>query len=92
MTAFYERKNWSGFATPEHVSLQAPFTYRQWLEENGFQIIKDGTTLLSGNPLIKKFRLLKLVNNMILVFFNGCINWPLGEAYVCISKKVKNKY
>ncbi len=92
LTAFYERKNWSGFATPEHVSLQAPFTYRQWLEENGFQIIKDGTTLLSGNPLIKKFRLLKLVNNMILVFFNGCINWPLGEAYVCISKKVKNNY
>lgn len=90
ISGYYFPENWIAFKTPEHVSLKPPYVYRKWLKSNGFQIIKDGTTFLSSNPLVKKIFFLKVMNDLILLIFKGCIPWPLGDAYVCIAKKVED--
>lgn len=87
ISAFYDKDKWVGFHET-HVSLKAPFEYRYLLKKSGFKIIQDGTTFISSLSLIRRNKILKFINKIILLFFGGCINWPFGEAYICVAKKI----
>ena len=86
ISAFYDKDKWAGFH-PSHVSLKAPFEYRFLLKMSGFEIIEDGTTFVSGLSLIRNNKFLNFISKIILLFFGGCINWPFGEAYICLAQK-----
>ena len=90
ISAFYDKDKWIGFHE-SHVSLKAPFEYRFLLKMAGFRIIQDGTTFISGLSVIRKNKILNFISKIILLFFGGRINWPFGEAYICLAQK-KEEY
>jgi len=75
---------WSG-RIEDHISLMLPAEWRDLLTRNGFSILKEGTTGLSGIPIFRKFPLALL--NWGPLFFWGFFPWKFGEAYICIAKK-----
>ena len=87
ISAFYDKDKWIGF-DEYHVSLKAPFEYRDLLTNYGFEIIEDGTTFISGLSVIRNNKILSFLSKIILFIFGGCINWPCGEAYICLAKKI----
>jgi SAM-dependent methyltransferase len=76
---------WQG-RHPDHVSLLSPPRLRGLLGEAGFAIVRDGTTGLSGLPLVGRSPLM-LVNVLIQGAF-GCFGWRWGESYVAAARKV----
>ncbi len=76
---------WCGWH-PEHISLKLPAGWRQILAQNGFAVLKDGTTGLSGIPIFRKLPLAML--NWGPLFCFGFFSWNHGEAYISVSKKL----
>ncbi len=79
------KQNWSGYKDVTHVALNDSTYWRKMLIETGFHISSDGTTGLSGVPVVNKlpFSLLYLVPNFIF----GHYPWKYGEAYVSVSRR-----
>ena len=70
---------------PEHISLQPPHKWRRLLADNGFKILRNGTTGLSGVPVFRKMPL--ALFNWVPLFAFGYFPWDYGEAYTCIARK-----
>ncbi len=77
-------KAWSGWRN-DHISLHSPRWWRERIDENGFEIIRDGTTGMSGFSWFKRFPL--VIFNRGLLFLFGFFPWIYGESYVCIARK-----
>jgi ubiquinone/menaquinone biosynthesis C-methylase UbiE len=81
------KSHWIGFSDPTHVSLHGPAFWRELLENSGFDIVRQGTTGLSGIPLLNKlpFGLI----HWIPCFLWGFFPWKFGEAcvYVAIRRR-----
>jgi SAM-dependent methyltransferase len=75
---------WSSWH-PEHISLKDPDTWRGLLNYNGFLILANGTTGLSGIPIFRKLPLGLLNWGPLFIF--GFFPWRHGEAYMCICQK-----
>ncbi len=78
------KSRWSSLI-PDHVSLKPPHKWRELLIANGFEILSDGTTGLSGIPMFRKLPLSLL--NWGPLFLFGFFPWRHGEAYICLSQK-----
>ncbi len=76
---------WSGLV-PDHISLKPVDSWRAMLNRQGFAILKDGTTGLSGIPMFRKLPLALL--NWGPLFLFGFFPWVQGEAYIAISQKL----
>ena len=61
-------KRWPGWRDESHVSLNPPAFWRKLVSDNGFSILQDGTTGLSGIPFFRKFPLV-LINWVPLYVF-----------------------
>jgi ubiquinone/menaquinone biosynthesis C-methylase UbiE len=79
------KQRWTSYI-PEHISLHPPSEWQGMLAANGFSILREGTTGLSGIPIFRKIPL-SLVNRGFIFLF-GFFPWGHGEAYVCIAKKI----
>lgn len=77
---------WIGFKDPTHIQLQPPSFWRETLVKAGFAIERQGTTGLTGVPVIGRFPFSLL--HWIPTFFFGFYPWERGEAYICIAKKL----
>lgn len=77
------KQNWQGYSDPTHISLNGPPYWRELLSSTGFDIVKDGTTGLSGIPLFNRMPIGLI--HWIPSFFCGYYHWRLGEAYVCAA-------
>ena len=78
-------RKWIGFSDPTHVSLHRPSYWSELLGQFGFEIARDGTTGLSGIPLLNKMPLGLI--HWIPTFFFGYFPWKLGEAYICVATR-----
>jgi ubiquinone/menaquinone biosynthesis C-methylase UbiE len=80
-------RRWSGYSDPTHVSLHGPSFWRDMLNKSGFDIAREGTTGLSGIPLLNTmpFGLIHWIPG----FFWGYFPWRFGEAcvYVAIRRR-----
>lgn len=76
-------KRWAGWRDASHVSLNPPAYWRELIRDNGFVILRDGTTGLSGIPIFRTLPLAPL--NWGPLFLFGFFPWICGEAYVCIA-------
>jgi ubiquinone/menaquinone biosynthesis C-methylase UbiE len=74
-----------GSSISEHVSLKPPYKWRQLLTTSGFEVLREGTTGLSGIPIFQKLPL-ALINWGPLFIF-GFFPWRYGEAYLCIARR-----
>ncbi len=77
------KDEWQGHSDPSHISLEGPLFWSKSIKAAGFEIVRDGTTGLSGIPLLNKMPLALI--HWIPTFFVGYYPWSLGEAYVCIA-------
>lgn len=77
-------RDWHGWRD-DHVSLHAPDFWRMGLEQRGFRILKEGTTGLSGIPLLRTLPIALI--QWIPLFIFGFFAWRRGESYVVISSK-----
>lgn len=76
-------KWWTGWRDTGHINLNPPAYWRELICDNGFVILRDGTTGLSGLPIFRKLPI-ALINWGPLFLF-GFFPWMHGEAYVCIA-------
>ena len=76
-------KRWSGWRDDSHISLNPPAYWRELIRGNGFVILRDGSTGLSGIPVFRKLPMALL--NWGPLFLFGFFPWMSGEAYVCIA-------
>ncbi|MBI4507918.1 MAG: methyltransferase domain-containing protein [Chloroflexi bacterium] len=77
-------RRWVGWSDASHVALRAPPSWRAAVQAHGFSVVKDGTTGLSGIPLLRRWPLALLNWGPLYVF--GFFPWRHGEAYVCIAR------
>lgn len=78
------KKRWASYC-PDHISLHPPRHWLNLLNHHGFSPLRDGTTGLSGIPLLRKMPLGLL--NWGPLFLFGFFPWHHGEAYICIARK-----
>jgi len=76
------KDNWQGYNS-DHVSLHIPDIWRALLEQEGFEILQDGTTGLSGLKIFHTFPLGFV--NWGLLLLCGFFPWKLGESYMAIA-------
>ena len=76
-------EGWAGWRDESHTSLNPPAYWRELIRGNGFVILKDGSTGLSGIPVFRKLPMALI--NWIPLFLFGFFPWEQGEAYVCIA-------
>lgn len=70
----------------DHISLKPPDEWRAMIQ-NSFQLIRDGSTFLSGIPL---FRYLPFsIINWTLLLLLGYLPWLKGESYIAIAERPK---
>lgn len=82
------KKKWMGYSDPTHIQLHGPQFWRESLREAGFDIARDGTTGLSGIPILAKMPIVLL--HWIPTFFAGYYPWNRGEAYIAIGVRDDN--
>lgn len=80
-------QKWTGIRE-DHISLNTPGEWLEMTEGNGFKLIKEGTTTLSGIGLMK-LPPLNILNYGLLFIF-GFFPWKSGEAYIGIYKKTES--
>ena len=78
------KESWQGFKT-DHISLRSPHAWRAAITRAGFAIVEDGTTGLTGFPVLRIFPLSLL--NYIPMAVWGFFPWYSGESYVVIARK-----
>jgi len=76
------KDKWQGY-NRDHVSLHIPDIWRAFLEQDGFEILQDGTTGLSGLKIFRSFPLGFLNWSFLLLL--GFFRWKLGESYMAIA-------
>ena len=76
-------KRWAGWHDESHINLNPPTYWRELIRGNGFIILKDGTTGLSGIPVFQKLPMALI--NWVPLFLFGFFPWMHGEAYVCVA-------
>jgi ubiquinone/menaquinone biosynthesis C-methylase UbiE len=80
-------EKWQGYRY-DHISLKTPQQWQAVIQENGFHILEDGTTGLTG------FRLLRILPfaliNWIPMALFGYFPWYMGESYMAIARKGKS--
>lgn len=79
------KQRWSGYSDPTHISLNGPPFWRDVLSGAGFQVTRDGTTGLSGLPILNRMPIGLI--HWVPSFFFGFYKWQLGEAYVTTAVK-----
>jgi ubiquinone/menaquinone biosynthesis C-methylase UbiE len=77
------RKRWRGYSDPTHISLHGPSFWEEMISGSGFEIVRQGTTGLSGIPWFDRAPLGLI--HWIPIFICGSFPWKLGEAYVSIA-------
>jgi SAM-dependent methyltransferase len=79
-------KKWQGFDDPTHIALNGPSYWKDQLEQSNFLIERQGSTGLSGIPLLNRmpFGLIHWIPG----FFFGFFPWNLGEA--CVYTAVRS--
>jgi len=82
------RHRWMGYNDPTHISLNGPMFWRNLLQQTGFKVVRDGTTGLSGIPLLNRMPF-GLVH-WIPTFIFGYYRWLLGEAYMCTASRLSS--
>lgn len=75
-------RKWVGWRA-DHISLRRPEEWRAAVERAGFRVHREGTTGLSGVPVIRRMPLAFLHWGPLLVW--GFFPWTLGEAYICLA-------
>ena len=75
-------RRWGGLRG-DHISLRRPDEWRVAVERAGFRVRREGTTGLSGVPLLRRMPLAFLHWVPLLVF--GFFPWRQGEAYICLA-------
>jgi SAM-dependent methyltransferase len=78
-------RKWIGFSDPTHISLHRSSYWSEMLDRSGFEIARQGTTGLSGIPLLNKMPLGLI--HWIPSFLFGYFPWKLGEAYICVATR-----
>jgi SAM-dependent methyltransferase len=76
-------KRWQGYDDPTHISLHGPSYWNEQMDKSGFEIVRHGTTGLSGIPLLNRLPLGLI--HWIPGFIFGYFPWKLGEACVCTA-------
>jgi len=76
-------ERWAGWQDESHINLNPPAYWRELIRGNGFVILKDGTTGLSGIPVFRKLPM--ALFNWVPLFLFGFFPWEHGEAYVCVA-------
>ncbi len=79
------KNNWHGFRQ-EHIALKPPDAWNKLLENNGFEIIDEGTTGLTGFRLMRRMPFALI--NWLPMSIMGYFKWRQGESYVVVSRKV----
>ena len=74
----------------DHISLKSPSEWRSLIQNNGFQILGDGTTSLAGLGILQKFPL-ALINWIPMAIF-GYFHWYKGESYMAIGRKLQGDF
>jgi SAM-dependent methyltransferase len=77
------KRRWKGYRDPTHIALHGPCYWRQVATEAGYHVAREGTTGLSGIPILDRMPMGLI--HWIPGFFYGYYPWRLGEAYVCIA-------
>lgn len=80
------KEKWHGL-NPEHISLKSPLEWRNILKLNGFKIIEDGTTGITGIKILRIFPF-SLINWLPMAIF-GFFPWYKGESYMGVAKKIE---
>ncbi|MBI4502344.1 MAG: class I SAM-dependent methyltransferase [Gemmatimonadetes bacterium] len=73
---------WKGIRE-DHIALRPPATWRASVEAAGFTVRREGTTGVSGIPLLHRTPLALLHWVPLLIW--GFFPWRHGEAYVCLA-------
>jgi SAM-dependent methyltransferase len=79
------KQNWQGFSDPTHISLKSISSWRDVVTGSGFKIVRDGTTGLTGIPILNRMPLGLI--HWVPTFIFGHFSWQLGEAYICTAQK-----
>lgn len=87
IAAKFHKDKWMGYID-EHISLISPHCWKEMIQKEGFSILEDGTTFLSGLKILHTFPL-SLINWIPLAIF-GFFPWYKGEAYMAIARKNNN--
>ncbi len=75
---------WGGWHN-DHISLNSPDKWQKMIIEQGFSVLSEGTTGISGIPAFRKVPL--AIFNWGPLFLFGFFPWRHGEAYICIARK-----
>jgi len=75
---------WHGFRE-DHIALKNVEQWRRALVNAGFQVVKDGSTLLSGLPWLRVPPL--MLFNWLPLYFFGYFPWHHGESYMAFCRK-----
>jgi ubiquinone/menaquinone biosynthesis C-methylase UbiE len=76
-------QRWRGYSDPTHVSMHGPSFWQEMIARSGFEIVRQGTTGLSGIPMFDRMPLGLI--HWIPSFICGLFPWELGEAYVGVA-------
>jgi SAM-dependent methyltransferase len=76
-------RKWVGYSDPTHIALNGPSFWRDILQTSGFEIVRDGTTGLTGIPILNRMPLGLI--HWIPLFLFGYLPWSFGEAYICTA-------
>jgi 2-polyprenyl-3-methyl-5-hydroxy-6-metoxy-1,4-benzoquinol methylase len=75
-------RSWGGWRD-DHISLRRPDEWREAIERAGFRVRREGTTGLSGVPILRRKPLAFLHWLPLLIW--GFFPWRWGEAYICMA-------
>ena len=76
-------EGWGGLRA-DHISLRRPEEWRVAVERAGFRVRREGTTGLSGVPVLRRMPLAFLHWGPMLIW--GFFPWRWGEAYICLAE------
>ena len=76
---------WQGYRY-DHISLKSPSEWKSLIQNNGFQVLDDGTTSLTGLGILQKSPL-AFINWIPMAIF-GYFHWYKGESYMAIARKI----
>lgn len=84
LSKFFLGDKWQGFRD-DHVNLKSSDDWSKFIIENGFILLKQGTTLFSGIPIFKKFPLSFIFGSLLWLF--KVFPWNKGESYIGVWGK-----
>ncbi|MCX5751417.1 MAG: class I SAM-dependent methyltransferase [Candidatus Saganbacteria bacterium] len=81
-------KKWQGHRY-DHISLKTPSEWREIIKGEGFKMLKDGSTGLTGFRILQKlpFALFNWIPMVIWGFFP----WDKGESYMAVARKISDE-